>query len=146
MKTFYTLTISICFSLHCHAQIATDTTRRPAQSPIAIEHGDRIFDRVEIEASFPGGDDGWRKYLGANIDPDTPIKHKARRGKYQVVIKFIVNKDGDISDVKAETSFGHGMEEEAIRVIKNGPKWMPAMQDGRKVNAYRRQPITFVVE
>lgn len=82
----------------------------------------------------------------ANINANTPVKQRAKRGTYQVVIRFIVNKEGAISAVAAETSFGHGMEEEAIRVIKNGPNWLPAMQNGKKVNAYRRQPITFVVE
>jgi len=48
--------------------------------------------------------------------------------------------------VKAETSFGSGMEAQAIKTIKNGPKWKPALQNGRNVNAYRSQPITFIVE
>ena len=144
MKTFSILSILLCFSLCTHAQLKKDSS--DAGERVVAADEDRIFSIVEVEAQFPGGDDGWRKYLVANIDPDTPIRNKARRGKYQVVVRFIVNKDGDISDVKAETSFGHGMEEEAIRVIKNGPKWLPAMQDGRKVNAYRRQPITFVVQ
>ncbi len=62
-----------------------------------------------------------------------------------MIVRFIVSKDGSISDVQAETKFGHGMEEEAIRAIKKGPRWTPAIQNGRNVNAYRRQPITFVV-
>jgi periplasmic protein TonB len=56
-----------------------------------------------------------------------------------------VDKGGNISDVKALTSHGYGMEEEAVRAIKRGPKWTPAIQNGRNVNAYRQQPITFVV-
>jgi len=61
-------------------------------------------------------------------------------------IGFIVSKDGSISDVVAETKFGYGMEAEAVKIIKKGPKWTPALQNGRNVNAYRRQPITFIVE
>lgn len=61
------------------------------------------------------------------------------------MVKFIVSKDGSISDVQAETNFGYGMEKEAIKVIQKGPKWTPALQNGRHVNAFRRQPITFVV-
>jgi protein TonB len=67
-------------------------------------------------------------------------------GTYQVIVKFIVSKDGSISDVQAETKHGFGMEDEAVKIIKRGPKWTPALQNGRNVNAYRRQPITFVVE
>ncbi len=47
--------------------------------------------------------------------------------------------------MKAETSFGYGMEEEVIRIIKKGPKWTPASVNGKHVNAYRRQPVTFAV-
>ena len=43
------------------------------------------------------------------------------------------------------TNHGYGMEEEAMRVIKKGPKWTPAVQNGRSVKAYRKQPITFQV-
>jgi protein TonB len=57
-----------------------------------------------------------------------------------------VDKGGNISDVKGLTKHGYGMEEEAIRVIKRGPKWTPAIQNGRNVNAYRKQPVTFVVQ
>jgi protein TonB len=52
---------------------------------------------------------------------------------------------GSITGITAETYYGYGMEEEAIRVIKKGPKWIPAVQYGRKVKAYRRQPLTFAV-
>ena len=67
-------------------------------------------------------------------------------GTYQVIVKFIVSKDGSISEVNAESKHGFGMEEEAVKIIKRGPKWTPALQNGRNVNAYRRQPITFIVE
>ncbi len=50
------------------------------------------------------------------------------------------------ADVQAETKHGSGMEEAAIKAIKGGPKWKPALQNGRNVNAYRRQPVTFIVE
>jgi protein TonB len=61
------------------------------------------------------------------------------------VVQFIVDKEGNISDVKALTNQGYGMEDEAVRVIKKGPNWTPAQQNGRYVKAYRKQPITFVV-
>ncbi|RYZ82687.1 MAG: TonB family protein [Proteobacteria bacterium] len=74
-----------------------------------------------------------------------PIEESAPEGTYTVVVRFIVSKDGSISDVVAETKHGYGMEQEAVKAIKKGPKWTPALQNGRHVNAYRRQPITFVV-
>jgi antitoxin component YwqK of YwqJK toxin-antitoxin module len=106
---------------------------------------DSLFTRAESEADFPGGTTGWVSYLQKNLDADVPVRNGAPAGTYQVMIRFIVKKDGSIDDVLAETYFGYGMEKEVIRIIKNGPKWIPAVQYGRKVNAYRRQPVTFVV-
>ncbi|CAN5737107.1 energy transducer TonB [soil metagenome] len=107
---------------------------------------DKIFTKVENEAQFPGGQAAWVRYLQKNLNPNAPIDNGAPGGTYQVIVKFIVSKDGTISDVQAETKHGYGMEAEAIKIIKKGPKWTPALQNGRNVNAYRRQPITFVVE
>ena len=106
---------------------------------------DSVFTREEKEAEFPGGSKGWRAYLERNLNPDVPVNRKAPPGIYQVSVMFIVQKDGSITDVTAQTSYGYGMEEEAIRVIKKGPKWIPAFQYGRNVRAYRIQPLTFVV-
>ncbi|MCX8019507.1 MAG: energy transducer TonB [Chitinophagaceae bacterium] len=106
----------------------------------------KVFDKVEIEASFPGGDAKWRRYLETNLNADVPVENGAPEGTYTVVIQFIVDKEGNISDVKPLTNHGYGMEEEAMRVIKKGPKWNPAIQNGRQVKAYRKQPITFKVE
>ncbi len=107
---------------------------------------DKVFTKVENEAQFPGGTAAWVRYLQKNLNANTPVDNGARSGTYQVIVKFIVSKDGSISEVQPETKHGYGMEEEAIKIIKRGPKWTPALQNGRNVNAYRRQPITFVVE
>jgi hypothetical protein len=56
-----------------------------------------------------------------------------------------VGKDGSISDVKPLTQLGYGMEEEVLRIIKTGPRWVPAIQNGKMVKAFRKQPVTFVV-
>ncbi len=107
---------------------------------------DKVFTKVENEAAFPGGDAAWRRYLEKNLNASTPVDNGAPAGTYQVIVKFIVSKDGSISDVQAESKHGYGMEEEAVKIIKKGPKWTPALQNGRNVNAYRRQPITFLVQ
>ena len=70
----------------------------------------------------------------------------AASGKYSVLVSFVVDKEGNISEVKAEHTPGFGTEAEAIRIIKKGPKWQPAIQNGRKV-AYRvKQQVTFQVD
>ena len=115
------------------------------EAPV-VEDESKVFTKVEIEAEFPGGASAWTKFVRNNINAEIPIENEAPEGTYSVIVRFIVSKDGSISDVVAETKHGFGMEQEAIRAIKKGPKWTPAQQNGRYVNAYRRQPITFVVQ
>lgn len=126
-------------------------------APAAIDEGkgiveekkedeNKIFEKVEIEAQFKGGEGAWRKYLERNLNPSAPVDNGAPEGTYTVYVQFVVSKDGSISDVKALTNHGYGMEAEAVRVIKKGPAWTPAIQNGRSVNAYRKQPITFQVQ
>lgn len=133
--------IVICFAFTANAQAdslknisSTDSTEL------------RVFEKVEIEASFPGGDGAWRKYIERTLNAATPVEYGAPVGTYTIIVQFVVDKNGNISDVKALTRHGYGMEQEVIRVIRNGPKWVPAFQDGRNVKAYRKQPVTFVVQ
>ncbi|MEO7522899.1 MAG: energy transducer TonB [Ferruginibacter sp.] len=144
MKKSSILAILLITCLYSIAQGGKDSGNTVIEDS-ALRYADKIFTRVEVEANFPGGDAAWRRYLQLNLDPNTPVKNKAPDGTYQIIIRFVVKKDGTINNVVAETSHGYGMEAEAIRIIKNGPNWVPASQNGRNVNAYRRQPITFVV-
>ena len=109
------------------------------------EDDDKVFVKVEVEASFKGGEREWRKYLEKNLDPNVPVKNGCRPGTYTVVVQFIVAKDGSVLDLRALTNHGFGMEEEAMRMIKKGPDWVPAIQNGRQVKAFRKQPITFEI-
>jgi TonB-dependent SusC/RagA subfamily outer membrane receptor len=109
------------------------------------EDDNKVFEKVEVEASFKGGEREWRKYLERNLDPNVPVKNGCKPGEYTVVIQFIVDKEGSVSDVRALTNHGFGMEEEAMRIIKKGPDWVPAIQNGRQVKAYRKQRFSFVV-
>lgn len=104
---------------------------------------DFIFSK---EAFFQEGGEDWINYLSENLKTSVPVKKGAPLGTYQVIIKFIVSKSGKIADIAAETNLGYGMEDEVIRVIKKSPKWNPAIKMGKPANAYRRQPITFIVE
>jgi protein TonB len=134
--------------------IKSDNTQQIVQAPIddkgtgvvqAPVDENMVFTKVEVDAEFPGGMGAWAKFLQKNLDADIPVNNGAPVGTYRVIIRFIVGKDGAASDIQPETSFGYGMEEEAMRAIRKAPKWTPAIQNGRNVNAYKRQPITFVV-
>jgi protein TonB len=105
----------------------------------------KVFEIVEVEASFAGGETAWRSYLQQNLNPLVPIRNKDPVGIYTVYIQFIVSKEGKVSDIKALTNHGYGMEKEVMRILRKAPKWMPALQEGKPVNAYRKQPVTFQV-
>ena len=122
-----------------------DEGKQVVEAP-KVEDENKIFEKVEVEASFPGGDAGWRRFLERNVNGQVASDNGAPEGSYTVVIQFIVDKGGNISEVKPLSKHGYGMEQEAVRAIKRGPKWVPAIQNGRNVNAYRKQPITFVVQ
>jgi Gram-negative bacterial TonB protein C-terminal len=105
-----------------------------------------IFAKVEIEAGFPGGDEAWKNFLEKNLNGMIPVDKGAPVGLYRVLVQFIVDKTGAVSDVKALTSFGYGMEAEVVRIIKKSGLWWPAEQKGRKVKAYRTQPVVFMID
>ena len=100
---------------------------------------------MEIEAAFPGGDATWRRYLEKNLLNFNPADNGAPNGNYTVWVIFTVDKEGNVGNVTTLTHYGYGMEEIAIKVIKKGPRWIPAIMNGHNVKAWRKQPITFQV-
>lgn len=114
----------------------------PPPPPPMVDEEDILFTKVEIEARYKGD---WNAFLEKNRDIGHVIERNPPAGTYTVIVRFVVNKEGAISDVVAETKFGYGMEAEAIRLIKKTNKWIPAIQNGHKVKAWHRQPITFVI-
>lgn len=97
---------------------------------------------VEVPARFS---DNWQRFLMKHLNPETPVENNAGAGRYSVVVQFVVDREGVVSDIRALTNHGFGMEDEAIRVLKKSPKWEPAIQNGHTVKAYHRQVITFEV-
>jgi len=107
---------------------------------------DPAFEKVDIEAGFPGGDPAWKKFLEKNLRGDVATENGAPAGIYMVLVQFIVDKEGNLSDIKPLTNWGYGMEKEVLRLLKISPKWSPAIQNGRAVKAYRKQPVTYIIE
>lgn len=115
------------------------------EAPKQEEDYDKVFTVVQIPAEFPGGLPAWQKYLQRNLNSEIPVQNGAPEGKYTVYVTFIVDKTGVISDVQAENDPGYGTKDEAIKVIKKGPNWKPAVQNGRNVIYRHKQGITFIV-
>jgi len=133
--------LSVLISINLFSQTSDPP---PPIDSVVIEDG--VFAKVEVEATFSGGESAWRKYLEQNLNPNVPAENGAPVGIYTVIVQFIVDKSGAVSDIKTLTNFGYGMEQEVIRIMKKSPMWTPASQNNRAVKAYRKQPITFVLE
>lgn len=123
--------------------------KQPVTFEVSEDAGDnpvsKVFDKVETDARFPGGEEKWKSYLQLNLNAAIPAQQKAPDGAYTAVIMFIVDTEGNISDVRPMTKHGYGIEEEAMRLIKKGPRWSPAIMNGKPVNSYKKQPVTFIV-
>ena len=102
---------------------------------------------MQVEPKFPGGKDAWAKYLERHTRQGVPVEHHAPVGTYKVTVSFLVDKEGDISEVKAisKDAKDYGTAEEAVRVIKSSGKWLPARQNGRPVGYRQKQEIIFSV-
>jgi protein TonB len=107
------------------------------------EDWDKTFTKVEIESEYPGGAAAWQRYLNRNLRyPQEAIDNEVQGA---VVVQFIVDKEGNVSDVEA-ISGPNELRAEAVRVIKKSGKWTPAVQNGRQVKSYKKQPIVFRLE
>jgi TonB family protein len=93
------------------------------------------------EASFSGGDQKWKTYLMKNIQFPPRAMSIKKGGK--VMVRFIVDTDGLPKEIWLDESVEYSIDEESVRLIKEAPAWEPATRDGKKVKAYRRQPITY---
>lgn len=104
-----------------------------------------IFTKTEKAPAFPGGDSAWTKYLIKNLNANIPVQEGWKPGVYKIVVSFIVRTDGSIADIRTNDYIGSRTSEHCIDLIRKGPKWIPALQNGHAVNSYRKQPITFMV-
>jgi protein TonB len=107
-----------------------------------------IFTSVQVEATYPGGPEAWKKYLERNLRRQTAVENGAAAGIYKVVVSFLVAKDGTTSDIQVVSAPDpdFGTADEAVRVIQRSGKWNPAIQNGRSVVYREKQAIIFQVE
>lgn len=113
----------------------------PFEVPMEKVVETKVFTIVEEMPSFPGGDEALFQFLGKNIDYPQMAVDAGITGK--VYVTFIVNKKGEIEDIKLLKGIGGGCDEEALRVIKSMPLWKPGLQRGKAVNVIFNIPIQF---
>lgn len=108
---------------------------------VSQQNSDKVFDVVEQMPSYPGGMGALMQYLSSNIK--YPKESENISGQGRVLTTFVVEKDGSISDVKIIRSAHPTLDAEAIRVVKNMPKWIPGKEGRKPVRVKYTLPITF---
>ena len=102
---------------------------------------EKVFDMVEQMPAFPGGMQELMVYLGKNIKYPTIAQENGTQGR--VIIQFVVERDGTISDVRVARGVDPYLDKEAVRVVKSMPKWIPGKQNGKAVRVKFTVPVMF---
>lgn len=116
-----------------------------AQLPLTVQEAEEVqeevYTDVDQQATFPGGSAALMKYLGSKLNyPEKAIKNGQEGTVY---VEFVVMEDGTIKDIKTLRGVTKELDVEAVRVIKNMPKWDPAIKNEKNVPSYCRLPIRF---
>ncbi|MBR1550076.1 MAG: energy transducer TonB [Bacteroidales bacterium] len=138
MKRFVFLTTALALSLLAAAQTPQETTAPRQQA--ATETDNAIFTVVEQAPEYPGGMEALYQFIASNIkypgSPETSVNGK-------VVVSFVIEKDGSISNAKVVRELAPGFGDEALRVVKLMPKWKPGRQNGEPVRVQFNLPVNF---
>ena len=110
-------------------------------STAQTKKNDMVFDVVEVMPQFPGDQIAMLKYIMENIKYPEQAMKEGIQGR--VAVRFIVEKDGSISDVKPILSVHPLLNKEAVRVVESMPKWTPGKQNGKPVRVRFNVPVMF---
>ena len=134
MKKIFTLVIILVAAMVASAQV-------PAVP--GGDNDDPVFTVVEQEPEFTGGIEALYQYIATNVK--YPEEAKASKIKGRVLVSFVVEKDGSISNIKVKQCPDEALCEEAMRVVRAMPRWKPGMVKGKKVRAQYVLPINFTL-
>lgn len=115
-----------------------------AQPEPKPEVENKVFDVVEQMPSFPGGNAALMKYLSENVKYPVVAQENGVQGR--VVVSFVVEKDGHITDVKVVRSVDPSLDKEAARVVRSMPSWIPGKQNGSAVRVKYNVPVSFKLQ
>jgi TonB family protein len=108
-----------------------------------VIEGEQVFTAVEEMPRYPGGEKALMQYLSRSISYPEISSKQGIQGR--VVVRFVVGKKGDITDIDIIRGVDPSLDKEAVRVIKSMPKWTPGKQNGKAVPVYYVLPIVFAL-
>jgi protein TonB len=126
-----------------NADVTIDEPVGNADTKVTEEDPNKIFTAVEESPLFPGGMDAFYKFLGKNIRYPAVARENNTQGR--VIVQFVVEKDGSLTDIKVVRGIGDGCDDEAVRVLKMSPKWKAGIQNGRPVRVEYTVPVNFTL-
>ena len=118
-----------------------ESTISPTEPTKTKDDDDEVFEVVEQNPQFPGGDQALMAWITKNLKYPSVAKENGIQGR--VMVSFVVNKDGSISDTKITRSVDPSLDKEAIRLVYSMPKWTPGRQKGKNVRVKYSLPVTF---
>ena len=122
---------------------AVDTTTSPKEVTVVgyAQLTDKVYESAEVMPEFPGGQVELLKFVAKSIKYPTEAQRKGARGR--VIVKFVVEKNGSISNIHVVKGLDPLLDAEAIRVCTTMPTWAPAQQEGKAVRCYYTIPVTY---
>ena len=138
----------ICTVMACEPsdeKIANDTPKIKTTETVLDDHlvtsEDKVFTIVEDQPQPPNGMAAFNEYVKDNLKYPEKARKMGIEGK--VFVQFVVNKEGQLTDVVSVKGIGAGCDEEAVKVVKNSPSWKPGLQRGQKVAVRMILPVAF---
>lgn len=107
----------------------------------SYKSGYKTYAMVETEPEFPGGTTVFGEFISHNVV--YPIAARKNGTQGHVIVTFVIESDGTLTNVKVAKGIGYGCDEESVRVVKLSPPWKPGYQDGRPVRVVYTVPISF---
>lgn len=123
---------------------AVKTEKLQSATDPVVEKNSPVFTSVELVPQFPGGIASFSNYLAKNIRYPANARENGIQGR--VIISFVVERDGTLSDAHVTRGVADDIDKEALRVIQASPKWEPGVQNGRLVRVAYSVPISFALE
>ena len=151
MKSLITFVTCMTFAMLMNAQVQDSVRSSDKMQTISVDTDknesaiidDEVFLVVEVAPEYTGGEDALIKYLSENILYPQVARESNIQGT--VYVSFIIEKNGEVSNTKVMRGIGGGCDEEAVRVVKGMPNWIPGTQRGKPVRVQFNLPIRFVL-
>jgi len=146
VNVWYTLpvTFKLTKSDSQSSNVHTDTGVEVYPPENSNSNDDRVFTSVEQMPQFPGGDAALMKYLAQHLQYPAMAAENGTQGK--VIVQFVVTKTGKVGEVKVVRSLSDDCDKEAIRLIRDLPKFIPGKKNGKPTSMWYTLPVTFKLQ